>query len=388
MNAVQRLTLAALLAGGLARSAVAEVPGVSATEIRIGTFGPITGANFTFGKLPMQGLEAVFAKVNAAGGINGRKLTLVREDDQCDPANAISVVRKLIFTENVFAIVGGSCSNGVMAAKPDIVEAKIPFVNFAAASNQISAPPVANVFTTMLTSNLESKLQVQYLIDKGIKRIALVSQRDAWGRDRYDSFTADLKARGLALVADEELSMEANDSTAQVLHVQAAKPDAVVLLNYPKPAAIFLRDAARLGFKTTFIGQSVIPDPAAFFTQVGIPGATDSFVTISPIRYPFDDAHVADWKQRLSAMFPNERENSYSLYGIIAGEVVTRALQDAGPNLTREAFIAAMQGLKGLAVDLAPGPMNCTDHQCAKAAAWVRRTPDGKLEVVSTTSLN
>jgi branched-chain amino acid transport system substrate-binding protein len=387
MHQFRLVALTLALLGGLSPAALAQTPGVTANEIRIGTFGPITGANFVFGKLPMNGLEVVFSKINEAGGIEGRKLTLVRQDDQCDPANAIAAVRKLIHTEQVFAIVGGSCSNGVIAAKPDIVESGIPFVNFAAASNLISAPKVSNIFTTMLTSNLESKLQARYLAEQSKKRVAIISQRDAWGRDRYDSFLQELNKHGLEKIADEELSMEANDSTAQVLRIQSAKPDAVVMLSYPKPAAIFLRDAARLGFKTTFIGTSVIPDPVAFFEQVGVPGATDNFLAISPSRYVFDAPETEAWRKRLSAAFPNERNHGYNLYGIVAGETVAAALKNAGKDLTREGFIKALEGLKGLDVELAPGKLDCTDHQCLKAASWIRRSPSGQAEIVSRTSL-
>lgn len=377
----------AIAIGALPSLALAQVPGVTATEIRIGTFGPITGANFVFGKLPMNGLEVVFAKTNEEGGINGRKLTLVRQDDQCDPANSIAAVRKLIHTEQVFAIVGGSCSNGVIAAKPDLIEAKIPFVNFAAASNAISAPKVDNIFTTMLTSNLESRLQASYLVEQNKKRVAVISQRDAWGRDRYESFQAELKAQGLERVADEELSMEANDSTAQVLRIQQAKPDAVVILNYPKPAAIFLRDAARLGFKSTFIGTSVIPDPVAFSDQVGVPGGTDNFLTISPSRYVFEAPETETWRKRLTAAFPSEKPHGYNLYGIVAGQTVVAALKAAGQDLTRESFIKAVESTKGLQVDMAPGALDCGDHQCLKAASWIRRAPNGQAEIVSKTEL-
>lgn len=379
---------AGVLALGMSSAALAQVPGVSDTTIRIGTFGPITGANFSFGKLPMNGLDAYFAMVNEAGGIDGRKLVLIRQDDQCDPAGSISTVRKLIHTENVFAIVGGSCSNGVVAAKPDIIESKIPFVNFAAASNLISSPKVENIFTTMLTSNLESKLQVKYLVEHGKKRIAVVSQRDAWGTDRYNTFMQEMKAQNLKPVADEELSMEANDATAQALRIQASKPDAVVVLNYPKPAAIFLRDAARLGFKSTFIGTSVIPDPLAFYEQVAIPGATDNFLSISPSKFGFEAPEAAAWRKRLEAMYPGEKGGGYNLYGIVAGEAVVAALKKAGKDLTREKFIAALEGITDLESELAPGKLNCTDHQCLKSASWVRRTPDGKVEVVARTSLN
>jgi len=206
MNTVTRIFAGLLVSAAIVMPAMADEQGVTADTIKIGTFGPLTGANYAFGRLTMNGMEVLFDEVNAAGGIHGRKLQLVRVDDQCDPAGAISAVRKLVFEEKVFAIIGGSCSNGVMAAKEDIEEAGIPFVNFAAASNKISAPKVDNIFTSMLTSNLESELQAKYLVELGATKIAVVAQHDAWGRDRHDTLLPALKARGLEVVADEELS--------------------------------------------------------------------------------------------------------------------------------------------------------------------------------------
>lgn len=379
--------LTALLMTTSISAPVAAETGVTADTIKIGTFGPITGANFAFGKLTMNGLETLFDEVNAAGGIHGRKLELVRVDDQCDPAGAISAVRKLIHTDQVFAIVGGSCSNGVIAAKEDIIASGIPFVNFAAASNAISAPKHDKIFTSMLTSNLESELQAQYLVDKGIKKVAVVAQHDAWGRDRHTTLLAALKKAGIEVAVDEELSMEANDATAQVLRVQASGADTVLLINYPKPASIFLRDAARLGFKAEYLGTSVIPDPIAFYDQVAIPGATDTFLTISPTKYPLDSEEAKPWRDKLTAKFPSDKPHAYNLYGITAGELVTKALEAAGPNLTRDAFASALDGIRNLQTTFAPAPLNCETHQCLQSGAWVRRASNGTVEVVGISAL-
>jgi len=90
------LSLLMVLLAALSPSAsLAQVPGVTADTIKIGSFGPLTGPNYLFGKLVMNGVEVVYNEVNKAGGVNGRKLVLVREDDRCDPATAIAAVKKL-----------------------------------------------------------------------------------------------------------------------------------------------------------------------------------------------------------------------------------------------------------------------------------------------------
>ena len=88
-----------------------QTQGISDNEIRIGAFGPFGGPVYLYGKLVMNGVAAVFDKVNEAGGVHGRKLTLIREDDNCKPEGSIAAVKKLAYSKKVFAIVGGACSN-------------------------------------------------------------------------------------------------------------------------------------------------------------------------------------------------------------------------------------------------------------------------------------
>src|SRR3954465_5136591 len=122
------VALGVLGAAFVSTACLAQVPGVSADKIRIGSFGALTGPGYLYGKLVMNGVEVVFDEVNAAGGINGRKLELVREDDRCDPASAIGAVKKLIHQEGVFALIGGGCSNATFAAREEIESSKVPFL--------------------------------------------------------------------------------------------------------------------------------------------------------------------------------------------------------------------------------------------------------------------
>src|SRR5215472_10829577 len=118
------LTLASIATFG---ARAADVPGVTDTEIKVGTFGPLTGPVYIYGKLTMNGVEVYFNTLNKKGGIHGRKLVLVREDDFCQPEGAIAAVKKLIYDHKVFAIIGGGCSNSTLAARPEIEKAGVPF---------------------------------------------------------------------------------------------------------------------------------------------------------------------------------------------------------------------------------------------------------------------
>jgi branched-chain amino acid transport system substrate-binding protein len=365
----------------------AEMPGVTDTEITIGTFGALSGPGYLYGRLAMNGVQAEFDTVNQAGGVNGRKLVLVREDDRCEPAGAIAAVRKLIFDDHVFAIDGGGCSNASAAVRDDVVQAGIPWLVFASVHDALTVPTAPTIFSPALTATVESKAQVVFAQQQGAKRIALIAMHDSWGRSRYDPLMAALKAAGITLVADEEMSPDANDATAQVLHLRAANPDAVILLLFPKPAAVFLRDAAKFGFKPLTIGQSAIGDPAAFEDQVGVPGATANFTTIAMVKVTPDDPVVAHWREAITKLYPGDRLSTFNMFGIGSAEVLVEALRRSGRDLTREKFVDAMNHLTNFETDVYGGPITCTqtDHRCNKNPVWLRKDPGGAIHVVAVT---
>jgi branched-chain amino acid transport system substrate-binding protein len=388
LRAMALLSVGAALFVGTAGAA--DVPGVTKDTIKIGSFGALTGPGYLYGKLVMNGVDAVFDEVNAAGGINGRKLKLVREDDRCDPAGAIGAVKKLIYQEEVFALLGGGCSNATYAAREEIEKSKVPFLVFASVHDGITTPPAANIFSVALTSTIESYAQLEYALKQGAKRIAIVSMRDAWGRARYEPLMAAFKAKGITPVGDEEVSPDANDTTAQVLRLKQSNADAVIMVLYPKPAAIFLRDAAKLAFKPLSIGQTGIADPAALEDQVGVPGATANFVTISMVRNTPSDPAVDKWRKAIETKFPGDRLSVFNLFGVGSAQVMVEALKRAGPDLTREKVVAAFAGIKDLNVDVYPGPITCSaaDHRCNKAPAWIKKDPGGAIHVLGVTPVS
>ncbi|MBV9860476.1 MAG: ABC transporter substrate-binding protein [Alphaproteobacteria bacterium] len=379
----------ALLTGIAALAANAgaqDAPGVSKDEIKIGAFGSLTGPTYLYGKLTMNGVDAVFHKVNEAGGVNGRKLTLVREDDRCDPATAIGAVKRLAYEDGVFAIIGGGCSNAALAARPEIEKDKIPYNVFAAVADGITDPVSHYIYTTVLTSSIESKAQVQYAVQKGAKRIAVVAQHDAWGQSRYDPLMQDLKTRGITPVADLEMTVEDNDATTQALNIAQGQADAVIMVLYYKPGAVLVRSLNKLGQDPMLIGQTGIADPVAFTKQVDIPGATDKFVTPAVVKYSPSDPQVKDWVTLIKQLFPNDELSVFNLMGISAAQVMVEALKKAGPEPTREKYLDAMAHIKADTTAYA-APIECNDpvsHQCNHTPAWLRAAGD-HAEIVDFT---
>ena len=200
-----RIISAALTAGvigtGLSLSPASaqdiQTQGVTDSEVRIGAFGPFGGPVYLYGKLVMNGVEAVFDKVNAEGGVHGRKVVLVREDDNCKPEGSIAAVKKLAYDQKVFAITGGACSNATLAAVPELEKSGIPMVVNSAVADGITDPPKKNIFTTQLTSGVESRAQIDYALARGAKKMAVVRMTDAWAMARYNPLVEYAKEKGI-----------------------------------------------------------------------------------------------------------------------------------------------------------------------------------------------
>jgi branched-chain amino acid transport system substrate-binding protein len=391
MMRIGKHAVAALLASAAVfatRASAEDVPGVTKDQIKIGSFGSLTGPTYLYGKIVMNGVDAVFHKVNEAGGINGRKLVLIREDDRCDPATAIAAVKRLVYEHKVFAIIGGGCSNATLGARPEIEKDQIPYQVFASVADGITVPVSKYIYSTMLTASIESRAQVQYAIEKGAKKIAVVSQHDAWGQSRYDPLMADLKKHNITPVLDLEMTVDDNDATPHALKIAQAGADAIIMLLYYKPGAVLVRALNKLGQSPMLIGQTGIADPVAFTKQVDIPGATDKFVTPAAVRYAPTDPQVKDWVALVKQLFPNDELSVFNLMGISAAQVLVAALKQAGPDLTREKYLDAMKHIKVETTAYA-APIQCNDpvsHQCNQSPAWMKAAGD-HAEVIAVTTL-
>jgi len=360
----------------IAPAASAQTPGVTADTITIGQLGPLTGANFTFGALVMDGSDMVFNQVNERGGIHGRKIKTVREDDQCSPQQALSAAKKLVSDHKVFLINGGGCSNAALAQRPYIEESGVPFVVFSATNDKITVPLAKPIFRVVMKASEEGAIQARFV--KTIptaRRIAVVSQRDAWGVAKYEGFMAEAKRLGMNIVADEEMTLDTPDATAQALRLVQAKPDVVVTLLFPKPTVTFLRSAHQFGLtKLPMIGHSSVSDLSDLEQKLGLKGALDNFYTISLTKFAPTDAAAAPLRDSFKRYFPNAEFTQYAMWGIASAEVIVEALRRAGPNLTRENFIAALEQLRDFETSVFPGKIafSANDHDGNKNGLFVR----------------
>jgi branched-chain amino acid transport system substrate-binding protein len=376
--------LAALaVAGGVARAD--ETTGLTKDTIKIGVFGPMTGAAALFGK-GVFGVEAVYKSVNDQGGIHGRKIEIVREDTACDPARGLAAFRKLASQDQVFAFNAGLCSNVMMAAKPDIEKSGIPFMDIGAATPGISTPLAANLFQPVATTDEVGRTMIDFAMSKpGAKKIAVVSHSDDWGKSNRDPALAYLKSKyGLDPVLDLTMERGSTDATPQILRLRNSGADFVLLMMYPAEVAIFMRDAFKYGVRIPALApQSISLEDTK--ERVGNIAAVANMAVYYPYAHPTDAPEMKQWKDLINKYYPSERVEAFSFLGMSGAYAMVQALKDAGPDLTRSKLLAALNNIRNFDSGISATPITFTpqDHAGIKGGAMVGYK-NGKAVVVKT----
>lgn len=378
-------TLAVVASVALAPVWAQDTTGVTKDTIKIGMFSPLTGSN-AVGSKPMFGAAAVYKDVNEKGGIHGRKIELVTEDDACDPNKGIAAVKKLIHQDQVFLLHGGWCSGVVLAIKPELAKTpNVPFVVLGAASMMISNPLQANVFQPVATTATVAQAMVDFaLTTPGGKRIAIISHSDEWGKSHLAPALAALKAKGLEPVETVYFERGSTDATSQTLRLRQAKPDAVLAVLYPAELAIYMRDAYKYGLRVPTLGtQGVSIEDTD--KRVGIPGAVSNLFVFYPLSNTIDTPEFKPWVDIFRKHNPSESVETLSFISMTGALAVVEAIRRAGPDLTREKVMAELNKLQNFNPGIQSSSLSFspTDHAGIKTGKMVYLR-DGKPRIVAT----
>jgi len=372
------MMLACATLGALfAVAGVSAEPGVSKDTIRIGMFGPLTGPVAMYGYPINNGAIAIYKKINDEGGINGREVEIFHEDGACDPAKTRAAVKKLIAREDVFMIHGGNCSAAVFAAREEFIDNQVPFMVMAATQDSISTPVNRYIFTTTLTGTDDGGIMLRFVNSMpNVKRIAIVRHPDEWADSRMKALAAGVKDSTLEVAANEVLERKASDATAQVLKLKEAKPDVVLMFLYPAEAAVFLRDARKYGLAGPVVGAFSVSDLLDLAERAGGLDMVKDVYATSYLAGPIGSPAMSEFTNIYRKYFPNDKLSSSSFSGMSSAYAVIDALRRAGPDLTREKFIDALEATR----EAFAGPAYCkisfskSDHRgCKNGQVWTVR---------------
>lgn len=329
---------AALVLLRLSTAAEAE-PGVTANRILFGQAAPLTGPAASLGMEMRLGLLAAFAEANKAGGIHGRKLELVSQDDGYEPLQSIVATRRLLEQEKVFALAGPVGTASTAATQPIAADAGAPFIAPFTGVGFLRMPFKPNVINIRASYWQESETVIERLTtDRHITRIAVLFQNDAFGRNGLSGVKKALAKRGLSTVAEASYERNTVNVGDAVNKIGKANPEAVLLIATYKPCATFIKQAKATRMDTLFVTMSFV-GANALVKELGDLGPGVVVSQVVPV--PTDDSLplVTRYRNALKAVDATAKPGFVTFEGYIAGRLITAALEKIPGEPTRKALL-------------------------------------------------
>ncbi len=341
---MKRLLMAMMVTGVLVYGNAWGEDGISADEILLGQSCALTGPAGDLGTKMRAGLEALFAEVNEAGGINGRKIRLISKDDGYEPDRAIKNTRELIEGDKVFLLIGEVGTPTSKAVVPIAEEAKVPFFGPFTGAEFLRNPFKKYVINMRGSYYQEMERLAQYLVDqRALKKIACFYQNDSYGQAGLDGINIALEKRGLQLVATGTYERNTVAVKGALLKIRKAAPDAVVMVGAYKPCAEFIKLAKKVGMTDTiycnisFVGTGSLKD------ELGEAG--EGCIISQVVSFPYDESVrlVEAYNAAMKKYQPGVSLGFVSLEGYAVGKLFCMAAREVKGDLTRESLISTIE---------------------------------------------
>jgi ABC-type branched-subunit amino acid transport system substrate-binding protein len=344
-----------------------NVPGVTDTEIVLGTHFPLS-QNPASAYAPIaDGMRAYFEFVNSQGGVYGRKIRFIVGDDHFNPADAVEVVRKLVEQDHVFAIVGGLGDAPHAAVYKYLEENGVPDMFISGGLDKWTDPLVRTRFQGNPNYGTEEAMIAKYLIaNYDGKKLALLIENDEFGENGKAAILEGIKDSNIQVVAEEKYETTSWDVTAQTQRLKAANPDVIFAQAVPPQAASLVKAAREtMNWNVPIVVTGVVVTD--IFIQLAGPQNAEGVVSVvfGKQIYQTDDPGVQRVIQIYKDFGPGGEASNFTLYGEFIAEMMVKALQNAGPNLTRDSLIDGAESIRDWCCQTCPMPVNMspTDHR-------------------------
>ncbi len=387
MKTIKVLGLAAALTAVGATTQAAE-EGVSADAVVFGQVAALEGPAGALGLGMQQGITAAFEEANANGGVHGRMLKLDSRDDGYEPDRSVGHVQDMIAANEHLGFIGPVGTPTSSATQPVATEAGWPFVGPFTGAGFLRDASHGNIFNVRATYAAETEAWISYLVDQeGMESIAILYQDDGFGRVGLNGVNAALEKRGMSLAAEGTYTRNTVAVKQALLSIRKAKPDAVVMVGAYKPIAEFIKLSSKLNFNPAFVNISFVGSKA-LAAELGEDG--EGVIVSQVVPFPWDRSVpvVAAYQDALLAVEPSAEPGFVTLEGYVVGRLAIAALEAAGPDLSRESYMAALAGLRDVDIDgltLSFGP---DDNQGLDPVFMTRINAGGGFEPIATSDDN
>lgn len=330
--------------------------GVSRDTITVGMSAAFSGASRELGRGMQLGIELCFEDINAQGGVHGRRLELVALDDGYEPGRAVSNMADLLLERRVFAILGNVGTPTAEVTLPLALEQKVPFFGaFTGAALLRKQPPDPMVYNFRASYVEEAEALVGYFVDRlGLdpSQVGVFAQEDAFGDAGYRGVTSSLRARGLGDDAPRfgyrRNTLDVERSAEEIRRAENLR--AIILVATYRAAAALVEtlddpDGPLTFAALSFVGSGALAEE---LMELGPSYAEGMIVSQVVPHYEASEPGVRTYRELLQRFRPSEYPGFVSLEGYLAARVFVEGLERAGPELTIEGFVDAVEAIDDL----------------------------------------
>jgi branched-chain amino acid transport system substrate-binding protein len=363
---MRKLLVTALVAALISPAMAADtVRGVTNDEILVGTYTDLSGVTAMWGVNNSNAWRMVFEETNAAGGINGRKIKYILEDNQYQVPRSVQAANKLINRDGVFVMVadGGTPMNN--ATMPMQLAAGIPNV-FPLTSARSMYEPLNHLKFGLASSYYDQiRSGVKLFVEQhGKKTVCAMSEDTDFGRDVMDGVRDQLKALNMKLAAETLHKPTDTDFSASVARLHDANCDLIVVGGIVRDTVQIISAVRKTGWKVDMLGQAASYDEAVAEVPGGV---TEGFYSMAPVLFvanSSENAAVVKFSQDYKKEFGKE-PNFAAQIGYTGAQLVVQALKNAGKDLTADSFVSGMESVKDWHDIFGSPPMtfSATKHQ-------------------------
>ena len=354
--------------------------GGSEDEILIGEFGSLTGTQATFGISTRNGIDLAIEQVNAAGGVLGKQVRVIVEDDQGLPSEAQTAITKLITRDQVVAVLGEVASSNTLAAAPVAQANRIPLVTPSSTNPRVTE--IGDyIFRVCFIDPFQGLVMAKFTSESlGLRRVAILRDiRNDYSVGLADVFAENFVAMGGEIVADLSYSKDDTDFSAQLTAIVPSNPEAIFVPGYYTEVGLIARQARQLGLNVPLLGGDGWDSPR--LTEIGGDALEGSYFSN---HYSSDDPNPAI--QRFVTEFQarfNQTPDGLAALGYDAANILFDAMTRAGSTdseAVRDA-LAATVDFEGVT-----GVISIDENRNAAKPAVILRVTDGGYEYVETIS--
>jgi branched-chain amino acid transport system substrate-binding protein len=309
------------------------------STIKIGYFGDLTGPTFNFGQSAINGVLMAASEINQNGGINGRQIDVVIEDDKGSPEEAARLAAKLIDQDKVVAIIAGGTSGNSRAAAPKAQSSHIPFISPSSTDPAVTQAG-SYIFRACFVDSFQGEVMARFAANtlKAQKAAVLYDFNSPYGRGLTQYFENSFAKLGGRIVSDQTYTQGDADFKGQLSTVKAAEPDVIYIPGYYGDVALIAKQARLIGLTQPLLGGDGWDAPELW--QLGGDALNGAYIST---HYSIDNpspaiqSFVDQYKQRYGNLLPD----AHAALAYDAARLLFDALMRIGstdPDKLREAL--------------------------------------------------